>query len=126
MMDEVSHKWDSLALSLHFEEHVIRTIARNYSSDCEGACRDMFGRWLDGDHCQPATWETLIRALCETDVSFKPLVNRLVKILCGTHAESPSDDHTLGVENDTGAAHMEGNRVCRVHVPLKYVFKTCL
>ncbi len=117
VIEEVSYKWKSLALSLRFKEHVIQIIAANHPNDCEAACRDMFGRWLQGrkDIEQPVTWETLIRSLYETG-TFKALGNKLVKVVCEMRSGQvrhssqtpPSDDLPCDVEDDSGPVLKEG------------------
>ncbi len=91
VVEEVSHQWDSLARSLRFRKYVIQIIAANHPKDCEAACCDMFGRWLQGRHNtrQPVTWETLIRSVYETDTSFKALGDKLVKALCEVPSREP-------------------------------------
>ncbi len=117
VIEEVSYNWESLALSLRFKEHVIRIIAANHPNDCEAACRDMFGRWLQGrkDIEQPVTWETLIRSLYETG-TFEALGNKLAKVLCGMrsgHATyssqtPPESDTPRDVEVEDGPVLKEG------------------
>ncbi len=117
VIEEVSYNWQSLALSLRFKDHVIRIIAANHPNDCEAACRDMFGRWLQGrkDIERPVTWETLIRSLYETG-TFEALGNKLVQVICEMRSrqvkhssQTPSNgDLPHDVEDDNGPVLKEG------------------
>ncbi len=119
VIEEVSYKWESLALSLHFKEHIIQIITANHPKNCEAACCDMFRRWLQGrnDTREPVSWETLIRSLYETG-TFKALGNKLVKVLCEmrsgyvTHSSQtpPNGDLPHDVEDDGGPVLKEGKR----------------
>ncbi len=117
VIEEVSYNWESLAFSLRFKEHVVRIIAANHPKDCEAACRDTFGRWLQGknDTRKPVTWETLIRCLYETG-TFEGLGNKLVHILCEMRSghvrhssqTPPNGDLPHGVEVNDGPVLKEG------------------
>ena len=63
---EVGVDWEKLALRLEFDHNVIRTVKENNSGKderIESSCRDMLCRWLDGEACQPVTWERLVEAI---------------------------------------------------------------
>ena len=36
---------------------------------CQESCHEIFRRWLDGQGCQPITWEKLIEALKDAEKS---------------------------------------------------------
>ena len=63
VIEQVAPVWEQLACSLHFQPAVIRTMDRKNHYQCDLACMDMFGRWLEGSARQPVSWETLMAAL---------------------------------------------------------------
>ena len=63
VIEQVSPVWEWLAYALHFQPAVIRTIDRKNHYQCDLACMDMFGRWLEGSARQPVSWKTLIAGL---------------------------------------------------------------
>ena len=63
VIKQVAPDWEQLAIALRFNEAEFRAIKYNNHYQCEPACRDMFGRWLEGSARQPVSWETLIAAL---------------------------------------------------------------
>ena len=66
VVTEVAAKLQRLALRLGVEGCVSEVVLKNHPNDCEGACRDMFDRWLRGDHHtgeEKRTWSTLLTAL---------------------------------------------------------------
>ena len=63
---EVAADWERVALRLGVEGCAIRVVFRNNPNDCEGACRDMFNRWLRGERHtgeEERTWSSLLTAL---------------------------------------------------------------
>ena len=66
LINVVASNWDSIALRLHFEHFDIEQIKRDYYQQCALACRTMFSEWLDGKGRSPASWNTLIKALRES------------------------------------------------------------
>lgn len=65
--------WEKVATSLHFQQHNIWIIKRDYPNQCESACRSVFLKWLastaEDDRRQPVTWNTLVEVLIEIDLS---------------------------------------------------------
>ena len=75
---EVAADWERVALRLGVEGCAIRVVFRNNPNDCEGACRDMFNRWLRGEcHTgeEEKTWSSLLTALGRA--GFEELERRL-------------------------------------------------
>ena len=66
VIKQVAPDWEQLAIALRFNEAEVRAIKYNSHYQCEPACRDMFGRWLEGKARQPVSWETLIAALSDS------------------------------------------------------------
>ena len=65
-MTPVAANWQRLALRLGVEGCVIEIIFKNNPNDCEGACQDMFSRWLKGDRHtgeEERTWSNLLATL---------------------------------------------------------------
>ena len=62
-------KWESVATSLHFESHDISCIRKDYPQQSVDACRTVFSEWLQGNGRKPTTWNTVIKALEEADLS---------------------------------------------------------
>ena len=56
-----------VALALRFDYSVIRSIERDSLHVTEDACEEMFERWLNGEACEPVTWERLVQALDEAE-----------------------------------------------------------
>ena len=66
IVTSVAAHWKRLALKLGLEFCVIEIISKNHSNDCEGACQDMFNRWLGEDRCTgevERTWSTILTTL---------------------------------------------------------------
>ena len=64
IMHEVTPHWKKLAIALGFDRPEIEIINQKALRDPEEACREMFGRWLDGDSdLEPVTWDALIQCL---------------------------------------------------------------
>ena len=62
----VASNWQRLALRLGLEVCVSEVVLKNHPNDCEGACRDMFDRWLRRERHtgeEERTWSTLLTAL---------------------------------------------------------------
>ena len=63
---KVAAEWTSLAIQLGVGNDKINIIQKNYSSDCEEACRELFLHWIDekkGTGCEPRTWGSVVRAI---------------------------------------------------------------
>ena len=69
LIDKVASEWERVATNLYFEHYDIRCIKRDHPKDCKSACLAMFGEWLEGKARLPTTWETLIKAFNEADIS---------------------------------------------------------
>ena len=57
-----------MATRLYFEGHDIQNIKRNHTY-CVEACHTMFMEWLEKKGRIPKTWNTLIKALKEANLS---------------------------------------------------------
>ena len=64
VIEEVTPIWKKLAIELKFNAARIETIERDHRLSVD-ACRDMFMRWLRGEHdlASPCTWRTLVNCL---------------------------------------------------------------
>ena len=60
--------WEQVATRLHFEVHDIRSLRADHCKTFD-TCREMFMEWLEGKGRSPKTWETVIKALEEADLS---------------------------------------------------------
>lgn len=71
IIDKAAYKWEKLATRLNLEGNDIRRIDRDTRLQSINACRNVLIEWLDGKDCvrKPITWETLIEALKEADLS---------------------------------------------------------
>ena len=69
VISQASATWERIAIRLHFKGYEIRRICRDHHFQTGDACSTMFIEWLEGKGRQPATWETLIEALEEADLS---------------------------------------------------------
>ena len=69
LIDKVASEWERVATRLYFELHDISRIKRDHHNDCRSACLAMFGEWLEGKVRLPTTWEMLIKAFGEADIS---------------------------------------------------------
>ena len=66
VVTEAAANWQRLALRLGVEGCVSEVVFKNHPYDCEGACRDMLGRWLRGERHtgeEERTWSILLTAL---------------------------------------------------------------
>ena len=64
IVETIAYRWQDVALALHVEGSVIKSIKQSTFSNVEG-CRRMLDRWLQGGYREPVTWETLVEALQE-------------------------------------------------------------
>ena len=65
----VAAQWNPLGLSLGVEPGALAIINANHPHDVEGACRDLFLRWLargPGTGEQPRVWQSVLSAVRET------------------------------------------------------------
>ena len=81
VIERVAPDWKNLAIALGFDQSRLKIIEKDYRGSTEEACREMFTRWLDGEHdlAQPCTWDTLIK--CLRRALFIKLANNLREIL---------------------------------------------
>jgi len=65
VLTTVAHKWENVALALHFDFNVVKQIRQNCHYQTDQACREMFNQWLDGalGTREPRTWVTLLQVL---------------------------------------------------------------
>ena len=78
VVTEVAVNLQRVALRLGVEGCVSEVVLKNHPNDCEGACWDMFNRWLRGERHtgeEERTWSTLLTALGRA--GFKELERRL-------------------------------------------------
>ena len=68
LISRAAADWERVATRLHFEGHDIRRLRADRRETVD-TCREMFMEWLDGKGRSPQTWETVIKALEEADLS---------------------------------------------------------
>ena len=69
VIEQAAAKWEEVATRLHFESHDISCIRKDYHQQTIEACRTVFIEWLQGKGRKPTTWDTVIKALEEADLS---------------------------------------------------------
>ena len=69
VIKQAAAKWESVATSLHFESHDIVRIREDYPQQSIKACQTVFIEWLQSNGRKPTTWDTVIKALEEADLS---------------------------------------------------------
>ena len=69
VIEQAAAKWERVATRLHFESHDISRLREDYSQQSIKACRTVFMEWLQGRGRKPTTWDTVIKALKEADLS---------------------------------------------------------
>ena len=69
VISRTSAAWKRVATRLHFEGYEIKSIEKDKHFQTGDACSTMFSDWLEGKGRQPTTWETLIEALEEANLS---------------------------------------------------------
>ena len=74
MIKTIAPNLVKLAIALDFDYSVIETVQRN-QPEAELACISILSRWMNGEGQQPATWNTLIKALKDAD--YRNLAERL-------------------------------------------------
>ena len=81
VMERVATDWKHLAISLKFNSSKIKIIEKDYKTSTEEACKEMFMRWLAGEHdlAQPCTWDTLIK--CLRRAAFTDVADSLTTII---------------------------------------------
>lgn len=75
VIEQVSHKWESIAYAMGFDAGVVKAIQRDVFFQTTPACEEVFYRWLSAtDDTQTArTWECLIVKL--RDSGFRVLAD---------------------------------------------------
>ena len=66
LVTAVAPNWQRMPLRLGVEGRVSQVVFDSHPNDREGACRDMFDRWLRGEQHtgeEERTWSTLLTAL---------------------------------------------------------------
>ena len=71
IIEQVSHKWQSLAYAMGFDAAVVETIQKDVFFQCTPACEKVFHRWLTttSDPQTSRTWETLVVMLRDSGFS---------------------------------------------------------
>ena len=69
VIEQAAAKWEKVATRLYFESHDISRIRKDYHQQTIEACRTVFIEWLQGKGRKPTTWDTVIKALEEADLS---------------------------------------------------------
>ena len=69
VIENAAAKWEEVATRLYFESHDISRIRKDYHQQTIEACRTVFIEWLQGKGRKPTTWDTVIKALEEADLS---------------------------------------------------------
>lgn len=72
VINEVSPRWEELAVALQFNSSVIAYIKADYPHSGTSACCCIFTTWLNEEENhlpEPVTWATLIQCLIDADFS---------------------------------------------------------
>ena len=69
VIKQAAAKWESVATRLYFNIDDITRIREDYHQQAFKACRTTFIEWLQGKGRTPTTWNTVIKALDEADLS---------------------------------------------------------
>ena len=69
VIEQAAAKWEKVATRLYFEGHDIDCIRKDYPQQTVEACRSVFIKWLQGRGRKPTSWDTVIMALKEADLS---------------------------------------------------------
>ncbi len=87
IIDSVAADWEEVAIALHFDVPEIATVRLECHHQPKPACRMILSKWLNGQGCQPPTWERLTEAL--SDANFPSLAQDLQQILGPSWTSSP-------------------------------------
>ena len=60
--------WKNLGLALEFNYDQIQAIERDSHFKTQESCLNLLHRWLNGEACQPISWERLLEALREVEL----------------------------------------------------------
>ena len=69
VIKQTAAKWESIATRLYFEIDDISRIREDYHLQSQKACQTVFIEWLQGKGRKPTTWNVVIKALKEADLS---------------------------------------------------------
>ena len=71
IIEQVSHRWENIALALKFDGSVIDTTRMSCFFQVERACQSILQRWLEGATLDalPVTWEALLGCLEEVELN---------------------------------------------------------
>ena len=69
VIKQAAAKWESVVTRLYFESHDITRIREDYHQQSIKACQTVFIEWLEGRGRKPTTWDTVIKALDEANLS---------------------------------------------------------
>ena len=83
VIERAASKWETVASKLYFKDHDVRRIERDCHYMTMHACRSVLMEWLEGKGRTPTTWDTLIKALREAELS---LVARDLEVVLDTHS----------------------------------------
>ena len=81
VISSVKHRWEKLAIHLHFDSGRITSIGWNSRNNSHEACMSVFSQWLGdvGGSRQPVTWATIVE-VCK-EIGFGKLSEDLESIL---------------------------------------------
>ena len=82
VIDRIAPMWKRVATRLHSESHDIIRIHKDHYKDSREACLQVMMEWLSGKGRQPITWETLMKAFDEAELSE---VNKDLKVILAEH-----------------------------------------
>ena len=69
MIKQAPANWELIATRQHFEIYDISRIKRDVHYQSINACRTVFNEWLHSNGRKPTTWNAVIKALEEADLS---------------------------------------------------------
>ena len=69
VIKQAAAKWESVATRLHFKIDDLSRIRKDHHQQSQNACQTVFMEWLQGRGRKPTTWDTVIKALEEADLS---------------------------------------------------------
>ena len=69
VIKRAAQEWESVATRLYFDIDDISRMRRDHYQQCRNACQTVFMEWLQGKGRTPTTWDTVIKALKEAELS---------------------------------------------------------
>ena len=69
VIKQAAAKWESVATRLHFNIDDLSRIEKDYHQQSDYASQTVFMEWLQGRGRKPTTWDTVIKALEEAELS---------------------------------------------------------